>query len=234
MPRSLSGDTAMGSRRLMFKTLAALGGIVVALGATAGRQAPARATSWELGEPEALAHARQIRGEVDARYRRSHGPRLAVTEASSTAVIDSFTLFSGLAEEPRVVPTANGIYYAVCPIGARCPYPGRWARPATAFLPRRAALELAVRTFLETSADVVAVSLPTPRFVLLILERDELLGSVDAAALRDELTGDPASAPDRPLRRLVDQLTGPCLFVPWALVPVSDTRETILASRLLH
>ena len=211
-----------------------IGAVALAFGVAAERPARALAMASDVQDAEPLAHARQIRAEVDSHYRRSHGPRLAVTEASSTAVIDSFTLFSGLAEEPRVLPAANGIYYAVCPIGATCPYPGRRAQPATAFLPRRAALELAVRTFLETSADLVAVSLPTARFVLLILERDDVLGNVDAAALRDMLAVDPATAPDNPLRRLVDQLTRPYLFVPWALVPVSDTRETILASRLLH
>jgi subtilisin family serine protease len=179
--------------------------------------------------PRTLARAQLIRAEVDGRYR---GVRLAVTEASSTAVIDSFTLFAGA--ESRVVPAAKGIYYAICPVGATCPYPGRSARPATAFLSRREALELALRTFLETSATVVVVSLPTPRFVLLILERDELAAEVDTAALRDALLGYPSGAPDPPLRRAVDQLTLPHLFLvdAWALVPVSDTRETLVATCL--
>lgn len=195
--------------------------------------APRPASSSQALQPEALAHARQIRAEVDARYRRPHGPELAVTEASATGVIDSFTLFTSPLEEPRVVPAANGIYYAICPVRATCPYPGRSARPAAAFLPRREALELAVRTFLETSATLVAVSLPTARFVLLILERDNVIGGkVDAAALRDALAADPAAAPDTSLRRVVDQLTRPHLFLPWALVPISDTRETLVASCL--
>jgi hypothetical protein len=212
----------------MLKTVVALAVAALAF-AAAARAAPAPVTPQG---PEALAHAQQIRVDVDARYRRPHGARLAVTEASTTGVIDSFTLFGSPLEEPRVVPAANGIYYAVCPVGATCPYPGRSARPATAFLPRRLALELALRTFLETSATVVVVSLPTPRFVLLIVERDDLLADVDAPALRDALSGDPAAASGPALRRVVDQLTLPHLFLAWALVPVSDTRETLLASCL--
>jgi hypothetical protein len=157
--------------------------------------------------------------------------RLAVTEVSSTNVIDSFTLFTGAAE-PRVVPAANGIYYAICPVGATCPYPGRAAKPPAAFLPRRAALELAVRTFLETSAEVVAVSLPTRRFVLLILERADVIDKVDVPALQAALGADPATAPTPLLRRVVDELTRPNLFVPSALAPVSVTRETLIASPL--
>jgi hypothetical protein len=215
----------------MSKNLVALTTAALALAAVAVLPARAPASSSQVREPEALAHAREIRAEVDARYRRPHGPRLAVTEASSTGVVDSFTLFGSPLEEPRVVPANGGIYYAICPVRATCPYPGRSARPATAFLPRREALELALRTFLETSATVVVVSLPTPRFVLLILERDELAG-VDAPALRDALAGDPAAPPDTPLRRVVEQLTRPRLFLAWALAPVSDTRETLVASCL--
>ncbi len=181
----------------------------------------------------ALAHAREIRAEVDARYRRPRGLRLAVTEASTTGVIDSFTLFGSGMEMPRVVPAANGIYFAVCPVRATCPYPGRrFARSPAAFAPRRAALELAVRTFLETSANLVVVSLPTARFVLLMLERADVIGEGDASALRDALAGDPASAPDVWLQSIVDEMTLPRLFAPWALAAVSETRETLVATCL--
>jgi hypothetical protein len=214
----------------LFKILVALATAALAVGTAAALPAPVSA-DLSPPQPEALAHAREIRAEIDARYRRPHGPRLAVTEASSTGVVDSFTLFGSPLEEPRVVPAENGIYYAICPVGATCPYPGRSARPATAFLPRREALELALRTFLETSATVVVVSLPTTRFVLLILERDKLMADVDTPALRDALSGDPAAA-DPPLRRVVDQVTLHQLFLAWALAPVSGTRETLVASCL--
>ena len=180
----------------MFKILVALATAGLAVGAAAALPAPVSA-DLSPAQRESLAHAREIRAEIDARYRKPHGPRLAVTEASSTGVVDSFTLFGSPLEEPRLVPAENGIYYATCPVRATCPYPGRAARPATAFLPRRLALELALRTFLETSAPVVVVSLPTPRFILLIVERHELLADVDAPALRDALSGDPVVAPSR-------------------------------------
>lgn len=111
--------------------------------------------------------------------------------------------------EERIVPADNGIYYAICPRGARCPYPARrFARPAADFLPRRLALELALRTFLETSADMVAVSLPTPRFVLFIVERDELARDVDMAALAKVLSGDPARRLVASVRGTVDRISG--------------------------
>jgi hypothetical protein len=179
------------------------------------------------------AQAREIRADVYARYRSPHGPKLAGTEASATGLIDSFTLFANALEMPRIVSAANGIYFAICPVRATCPYPGRrFARSPGAFAPRRAALELAVRTFLETSADLVVVSLPTARFVLLVLERNDVMAEVDALALRDALLRDPTSAPDASLRRVVDRMSLPHLFLAWALAPVSETRETLVASCL--
>src|SRR4051812_22771970 len=134
------------------------------------------------GMPPALLRAQKIRAQINARYLAPGGPKLAVTEASSTAVVESFSLPAP--EGLRVVPTDGGIYFAICPQHARCPRPaGASARPAAAFLPRRQALELALRTFVETSADVVAVSLPTTRFVLFIVERGELERDVNMSTL---------------------------------------------------
>jgi hypothetical protein len=169
-----------------------------------------------------LARAATIRAEVDARY-----PGLRVTEASSTAVIDSVTLFTAEAD-PRVVPAENGIYFAVCPIRATCPYPGRAARPSSAFAPRRLALELAVRTFLETEADLVLVSLPTPRFVLLVFERRGL----DASSISEGIDNDPSGQASLDLRNVVDSTTLPRLFGPFALEPCPNGRDTLLALSL--
>jgi hypothetical protein len=169
-----------------------------------------------------LARAATIRAEVDARY-----PGLRVTEASSTAVIDSVTLFTAEAD-PRVVPAENGIYFAVCPIRATCPYPGHDARAPSVFAPRRLALELAVRTFLETEADLVLVSLPTPRFVLLVFERAEL----DATAISEELANDPHRQASLQLRRVVDSTTLPRLFGPFGLEPCPNGLDTLLALSL--
>jgi len=136
-------------------------------------------------------------------------------------------------DEARVVPADNGIYFAICPAGARRPYPARrFARPAADLLPRRLALELALRTFLETSTTVVAVSLPTQRLVFFTVERDELAREVDMPALAEALNGDPGDAPAAWLHRVVDQVTRPRLFVPIALEPTPSGRETLGAMPL--
>ena len=147
-------------------------------------------------DPHALAHARVIKAEVSARYVRQGGPRLAVTEASSTAVIDSYQLLTPDLQGLRVVPADNGIYYAICPVRATCPYPSsRTARAASAFAPRRQALELALRTFLETSATVAVVSLPTRDYVFFLVERDELAAAVDMTAAGHRVGWQPGSSP---------------------------------------
>jgi hypothetical protein len=113
------------------------------------------------------------------------------------------------------------------PRGARCPYPARrFARPAADFLPRRLALELALRTFLETSATVVAVSLPTPRFILFVVERDELAGEVDMATLAEALSGDPARRLAASLRGTVDRITRARVFVALGLMPTPNGRDS--------
>ena len=183
------------------------------------------------GMPSALVHAQQIRAEINARYLATGGPQLAVTEASSTAVIESFSLLTS--EGQRVVPADGGIYFAICPRHARCPLPARGtARSAAAFLPRRQALELALRTFLETPADVVAVSLPTTRFVLFIVERGELEREVDMPTLMKGLAGNPKVAVDASLRRSVDQLTYSRIFIPLGLESTPTGGDSMPAMRL--
>lgn len=178
-------------------------------------------------EPLTLKHAQTIRAQVTARYQRIPGRKLRVTEATTTAVVDSLTLMSGSFESWRLVPADNGIYYAICPARASCPYPARSASwPLTAALPRRQALELALRTFSETSATLVVVSLPTSSPVWAIFERDELLSTPDLAAVLARLDSDPRTA-DAALLKLVDQLTRTRLFRPIAILPPSP--ETILA-----
>jgi hypothetical protein len=203
--------------------------VLVAVVTAAVTVASAVAGSNSL-DPRALTQARKIKAEITARYAR--GPKLAVTEASPTGVIESFLLltpdFLGL----RVVPADNGIHYAICPVRATCPYPGpRSSRPPSAFVPRRQALELALRTFLETSATVVSVSLPTPEYVFFLVERDELAGA-NFAALAKALGGNPARSPARSLRRLVDEITRPRLFVPLGLEPTPGGRESLGAAPL--
>jgi hypothetical protein len=178
-----------------------------------------------------LSQAGTIRSEINARIRLVSGGGLNVSEATSTAPIDSFTLLSEDLLDARFVPARGGVWYAICAVGAVCPYPGpRLSRPAGDHLVRRLALELALRTFLETDAPVVGVSLPTPHFVAVVFERDELAAAVDmaafATALRNEPLLDPrvialarvASSRQRleplsTLQRTVDELTRPRTYL---------------------
>ena len=163
--------------------------------------------------PATLERAGAIEHEVSARYRRSAGAGLAVRQGSSTEVVESVTLLSPPWDEVRTIPADNGVFYAVCAVGATCPYPVReLARSPATFLPRRIALELAARTFLATEADLVVVSLPTPRFVVLVVERSELGTDAELAALVEELGPGPLAPPSTALRALVDGLTRPRTF----------------------
>jgi hypothetical protein len=165
-------------------------------------------------DARSLARAETIRAQLDARYRQSPGPGLRVTEAGSTDVVGTFALLMPDLLEARFLPADNGIWYAICPVRATCPYPARrFSRSAAALAPRRLALELALRTFLETSADVVGVSLPTPIFIALIVDRAELEREVDIRALARALSGDPARALPASLQTLVDTITRPRVFV---------------------
>jgi hypothetical protein len=199
--------------------------IVVAL--TSAVTAAAAVAGANVLGPRTLAQVRAIKTEITARYVERGGPKLVVTEASPTGNIDSWLLLSADLLGLRVVPADNGIHYAICPVRATCPYPGpRWARPASAFVPRRQALELALRTFLETSATVVSVSLPTPEYVFFLVERDELR-DVDMAALAKALAGNPARSPATTLRRTVDEITRPRLFVPLGLEPTPGGGQSL-------
>jgi hypothetical protein len=181
-------------------------------------------------EPGSLARAQTIREQLDDRYRIPRGRGLAVTEATSTGVVESFTLLSPDLLEMRFLPADNGIYYAICPVRATCPYPARrFARPAAELVHRRLALELALRTFLETSAHVVAVSLPTPRFILFVVEREELAREVDLSTLAKALDRDPSRALSSSLEVVVDRLTRPRVYVALGLEPTPSGRDSLLA-----
>jgi hypothetical protein len=175
-------------------------------------------------QPDALARAKAIRAEVNARYRRVPGRKLVVRDTLRAGVVESFTLFGPGVDGARTVSAANGIWFAICVARARCPYPGRrLARPAADFLPRRLALELAARTFAETSADLVAVGLPTPRFTLLVVQRAELTDQLPglAQALR--------KAPPNSRLPLVDVLTRPRVFVGAGLELTPAGGDTLIA-----
>ena len=204
--------------------------LLAALAAGAAAAVPADAsTTTSAAEPASLTHAREIRVAVDARYRHVSSRRKLVAEATTTGVVQSITLITDWLEG-RVVPADDGIYYAICSARARCPYPARSAAwPVESFLPRRQALELALRTFLETSASLVVVALPTIRPVWVVFEREDLTTDLDIQQTLDRLEGDPA-AMDKPLLELVDRLTRPRLFLPLPILPPPD--DTIYAVRL--
>ncbi len=213
----------MKLRRLLVTGAA---GAMLAVGAAAAVPAEASSTASAL-EPRALARAQMIRGQVDARYRLLPGRKLTVTEATSTGVVESFTLPTPDLLETRVLAADNGIYYAICPVRATCPYPARrFALSAANPVPRRLALELALRTFLETSADVVAVSLPTARFVLFVVERTELAREVDLPTLAKALDGDPSRALSASLEGVVDRVTRARLFLFLGLEATPSGRDS--------
>jgi hypothetical protein len=195
------------------------------LAASTATTAPAQTSPTVSAlEPQAVEQARVIRAEINAAYRRVPGRKLVVREATSTDVVETLTLVTDWLE-PRVVAADRGIYFAICPARASCPSPGRSAAwPAGAFLPRRQAVELALRTFLETSATLVVVALPTTEPLWVVLERGDLLTRVDASAMLDQLASNPAVS-DAPLRELVLRLTRPHLFVPLPILPAP--RDTI-------
>jgi hypothetical protein len=215
---------ASGGRKLPRKLALAL--VTLAAGALVAFPAPVSAVTSALA-PQALAHARVIRAETNVRYRLLPGRKLVVTESTSTGVVQSLTLVIDWVELSRVVPADNGIYFAICSVRARCPYRARSAAwPTLAFLPRRQALELALRTFVETSVSLVVVALPTAKPVWVVFERDDLFATISAPAVLDQLAKQPAVA-DAALRELVDQLTRPRLFLPLPILPPPD--DTIYA-----
>jgi hypothetical protein len=184
---------------------------VAAVSVALATSLPVRASELDA---QTLAHAQVIRSEINARSRSLPGTRLRVTEASPTGVVDSLTLVDDLRELPRVVSARNGIYFAICTVRSHCPYPARSSSlAATAPAPRRLALELALRTFEETAAALVVVSLPTTRLTWLVFERDDF----DRAAGVFAMDAD-----------FVEGLTLPRLFVPIPVLP--PTHETIIAA----
>ena len=197
-------------------------GLVVTLAlACLGDISPSQASPATTdGLPGRLADARAIRAEVSARAQLLPGVKLVISEPTTTDVVESFVLLSPDLLETRHVPAEHGVWYAIRPARAVCPYRRpRLSRPAADYLPRRIALELAVRTFVETDASVVAVSLPTPRFTAFIVTREELARDVDIPALAQSLCEGPMLAGSAPLRHSVDEFTRRRTFVFLGLEP---------------
>ena len=210
----------------------ALGLLLASIACTTAATAGASSSAAEL-QPQTLVRAKAIRTQVNARYRRLPGRKLAVTEVTSTAVVDSLSLIADPLEPPRVVAAGNGIYFALCSVGATCPLPARSATWApSAFRPRRQALELAVRAFSETSVSLVVVALPTWSPTWIVFERDALSAEI-GSPLREQLAAHPGFA-DAALRAAVDRLTLGQTFVPIGIEEVAPGRETIVAVTLFE
>lgn len=131
--------------------------LVVALAALTLTGAAAAAS------PTALDQARQIAREIE------RGQGLPVSGVTTTAGVATLELFDPGPRTVRSVAAANGVHYTLCTtVLRRCALPARAARAQ--------ALELARRTLLETTADLVVVALPqTPtHHVQLVFERDVL------------------------------------------------------------
>lgn len=220
-PKSARGGEWSAVATVILVVLASLATVVLVV-----TPAHASATASAL-EPRSLARAQAIRTQLDARYRSMPGRGLAVTEASPTGVVESFTLLTPDLLETRVLAADNGIYFAVCPVRATCPYPARrLARPAADLAPRRLALELALRTFIETSANLVVVSLPTPSFSVFIVQRSELAREVEMPTLARTLRRDPVGGLSASLEGIVDRVTRPRVFRFLALEPTASGRTS--------
>jgi hypothetical protein len=203
---------------------------VAAAGAAAALPARASESGVEL-EPRSLVRAKAIRAHVNARYRLLAGRKLGVTEVTSMGVVESVSLMTDPLEPLHVIPANNGIYFALCSVRAKCPYPGRSAAwPAGAFRPRRLGLELAVRVFSRTTVNLVVVALPTRSPTWIVFERADLSAEVEAPSL-DQLAGNPGLA-DAGLRASVDRLTRRRTFVPLEILRLGPGRETFVAVAL--
>jgi len=213
------------ARKLLFAFAVAAAGTAAAIPASA-------AESTSPLEPQTLVRAKAIRTEVNTRYRRLAGRKLRVTDVTTMGVIESFRIMEDPLEPDRVVPTDNGIYFQLCSVGAKCPYPARSAVwPDGAFRPRRLALELAVRTFSRTTAGLVVVALPTRFPTWIVFERHDLVTEV-GAPLREQFTADPGYA-GAEQRALVDRLTWTRTVVPIEIVPVAPARYAVTAVAVL-
>lgn len=167
------------------------------------------------GASVTLERAQAIRTDARARMQHLSGAPLRLGAPTTTDGLEAFMLLSQDLLGQRFVAAGNGVWYSICARSGPCAAPARrLTRPAADQVPRRLALELAVQTFLETDAPVVAVSLPTPRVVVVILVRDELARGADLDSLAPRLRRQPLHvAPSAGLRDLVDTLTRPRTYL---------------------
>jgi len=167
----------------------------------------------------AVAHARQVAREVELRHRLPDGRRLVVSEVTTMRGVATLEILNPTNGSTTSIPTANGVYIALCGHGARkqCAIADGGARAGDALVARRQALELARRLLVETRLDLVAVGLPqTPtRQLLLLFERD-LLDSTE--------TGTDAGT--------IDRLSRGRLYAQAGLIAFSATKDSLALLKL--
>ena len=194
--------------------------IVAALAVVTAATAVAGSNSLD---PRALTQARKIKAEITARYVRPEGPKLAVTEASPTGVIESYLLLTADFLGLRVVPADNGIHYAICPVRATCPYPGPRCGSTGERLHRLAGRPSSSRC--EHSSRRRRRSSPSrfpPASTSSSSSSATSFGQVDMAALAKTLSRQPARSPPPRCDGSVDEITRPRLFVPLGLEPTPE------------
>ena len=172
-----------------------------------------------------LQRAKGIAREVESSYRPAAGTRFHVTDVSLTLVVATVELGASASQPARSIPADDGVHFAVCPAGtAMCAAPGRGVSRRAFSAAGRVGLELVLRTFLETQATLVVVSLPRADGwppAALVVERSFLRG-IDADALLRQLD-EGASAGDRP-----DRVALHYLVALAGLASYSATRDSLL------
>ncbi len=100
---------------------------------------------------QAVAHAQQIRRDVELRLRLPDGRRLHVAEVTTMLGVATLETLDPASWSGRSIPTGNGIYVSLCGRGARrhCAIGAGGARAGDALVARTQALEIARRTLLE-------------------------------------------------------------------------------------
>lgn len=214
-PASDPGRSGFRFRLRLGPPIAAGAAVLVALGflatASLSKAAPLTGESMHLR----LARADAIRADAQARMQLLPGAQLRLAAPTTMDEIEWFMLLSDDLLGQRFVTAGNGVWYSICARRGPCVAPAsRLTRPAADHTARRLALELAAQTFLETDARVVAVSLPTPRVVVVVFVRDELAREADVVSLASQLQRQPLHiVPSAGLRDLVDTLTRPRTYL---------------------
>lgn len=146
-------------------------------------------------------------------------------DVTPTQVVASIELVGG-SQPPRSVPADGGVHFAICaPRATPCTDPGGGASDAAVRAARHHGLELALRTFLETPATLVVVSVPRvagPPTVL-VFERRVLVPDGRTGALL-RLVERSAQSAERIARRHLFALAG--------LVSDSPARDSLVARSL--